>query len=76
MVPIAAAVESTQDVLVAFKLSDGIYMQALIKELKLQPGLKAVDDVKDNVENEELVEGQQSSVLGKRRKTRRFSQSR
>ena len=51
-------------------------MQALIKELKLQPGLKAVDDVKDNVENEELVEGQQSSVLGKRRKTRRFSQSR
>jgi hypothetical protein len=29
---IAAAVESTQDVLVAFKLSDGMYMQALIKE--------------------------------------------
>ena len=45
---IAAAVESTQDVLVAFKLSDGMYMQALIKELKFQPGLKAVDDVKDN----------------------------
>ncbi len=32
---IAAAVESTQDVLVAFKLSDSMYMQALIKELKL-----------------------------------------
>jgi len=66
---IAAAVESTQDVLVAFKLSDGMYMQALIKELKLQPGLKAVDDVKDNVEvseDEELVEGQQSSVNGAR----------
>ena len=66
MVPIAAAVESTQDVLVAFKLSDGMYMQALIKELKLQPELKAVDDVKDNVEDEELVEGQQSSVNGAR----------
>ncbi len=63
---IAMAVESTKDMLVAFKLSDGMYMQALIKELKLQPGLKAVGDVKDNVDDEELVGGQQSSVNGAR----------
>jgi hypothetical protein len=52
---IAGAVESTQDVLHAFKVSDGLYTESLIKELKLVSGLHelAVADAEKEEEEEE-----------------------
>ena len=52
---IAGAVESTQDVLHAFKVSDGLYTESLIKELKLVSGLHepAVADAEQEEEEEE-----------------------
>ena len=52
---IAGDVESTQDVLHAFKVSDGLYTESLIKELKLVSGLHepAVADAEQEEEEEE-----------------------